>query len=222
MNFRKLGKKNTARKLKLIITTLVAVTDLGIFLRIPKYLDKKEQLNFLKSIAYYPQIGKQKSNVPMFCYSDELCGGKECYDDKNECFGKDCFDERVCVRKTLGCLYVEDANCPAYLTHKILTDGMKEFANFLYSIRNSYVHNAQIFTLSFNNDRYFQRPSLHDFVVNYRFLDRHKKPFTGCIVIRLDPQDIINIMERNFKKMLDEYIAVRTREQASNDSSFTP
>ena len=176
-----------------------------------KYITKKEQMNLLRSISYYPKDGKQTSHVPMFCYSDNQCGGKDCFDKKNEimCRGNDCFDELKCIKKEFGCLYVKDDKCPVYRSDQKLKKAIKEFANFLYTIRNNYVHNAQIFTLSSNDERYFNTPALLDYIVNYRFRDKKKKPFTGCIEIRLDPQDVINIVNRNFKTLLNEYVVVR-------------
>jgi hypothetical protein len=176
-----------------------------------KFITKKEQMQLLKSISYYPQDGKQTSHVPMFCYSDNECGGKDCFNKKNEimCRGNDCFNESTCVRRELGCLYIKEENCPAYLSDQKLEKAIKEFANFLYTLRNRYVHNAHIFSLSSNDERCFHTPALLDYIVNYRFRDDKKKPFTGCIVIRLDPQDLINIVNRNFKELLNQYTDIR-------------
>jgi hypothetical protein len=148
------------------------------------YLTKREQLALLRSVSYYVR-NKDKSltDVPLFCYDALKCG-----------------------KRRFGCKFVGDEECPALKEEKILKDGIKEFANFLYEMRNRFVHDANMINLSeeFRGEASF----LYDYVpYKLRYLKRPS--YNGFVGLKLSAQNLENILGRNFKKLLNNYIDLR-------------
>jgi len=160
------------------------------FFKNPDYLRKTEQITLLKSICYFIRNDDGSiSLVPLFCYNKEKCG----------------------IRDN-GCEYDRDANCTAFNEEKVLNDGIKEFADFLYHLRNKFVHEAHMFRLS--REEFGTTSFLLDYVTKYKF--RHiEKPssYREQVVFRLSVEKLEGILNRNFKKLLDNYIETRKSAQ---------
>lgn len=156
------------------------------------YLTKSEQLALLRSVSYYVRNkDKTLTEVPLFCHDAPKCG-----------------------KKRFGCKFVADEECRALKEEKVLKDGIKEFANFLYEMRNRFVHNANMINLSeeFRGEASF----LYDYVpYKLRYLKRPS--YNGFVGLKLSAKNLENILNRNFKKMLNNYIDMRkTNENTPN------
>jgi len=151
-----------------------------------EYLEIEEQLNLLRSVCYFVKDKDNKiSSVPMFCYDEARCGKRE------------------------HCCTFDNENCPAFSNEKVRKDGLKEFANFLYELRNRFVHSAHMFRLSEESARLGK-----SYVGDYFSYEFHyiKKPlYEGGAMLNLSPLDLKRILDKNFKKLLDNYIAARTK-----------
>lgn len=150
----------------------------------PEYLSKTEQIALLKSICYITRNDdNSRSLVPLFCYNKEACGLRE-----------------------HGCMFDRDTNCPAFKDEKILKRGIKEFANFLYNLRNRFVHDADMFTLA---GKVMGTTSDLLTYVPYKFRYIKRPSYRGYVVIRLSAEKLEEILNRNLKKLLNTYIAMR-------------
>ena len=150
------------------------------------YLTKREQLELLISVSYYVRIDDNRSPslVPLFCY-----------------------DKKVCKPKKLVCAFgFIDENCPAFKDEKILKDGIKEFADFLYNLRNRFVHDAHMFGLS---EEAFGNTALLVTYVPYKFRYIKRPLYNGNVVLRLSGKKLEEILDRNFNKLLSKHIAMR-------------
>lgn len=149
-----------------------------------EYLSKKEQITLLKSICYFLRNNDGSiSLVPLFCYSKEVCGPKD-----------------------HGCEYVSHTECLAFKEEKILEKGIKEFANFLYNLRNKFIHDAHLFGLS---SEVMGTTSFSAYYVPYKFRYIKRPSYQRQVVIRLSGKKLEEILNRNFNKLLDTYIAMR-------------
>lgn len=154
------------------------------FFQNPEYLSKTEQIALLKSICYFIRTDDNSmSLVPLFCYNKEVCGPRN-----------------------HGCMFDSDANCPAFEEEKILKKGIQEFASFLYSLRNRFVHDAHMFGLSSED---LGTTSFLLSYVPYKFRYIKRPLYKGSVVLRLSGEKLEEILNRNFKKLLNEYIAKR-------------
>ena len=95
----------------------------------------------------------------------------------------------------------------------MMEKGIQEFATFLYDLRNNFVHNARVFGLPFNPRNanhvgFTTKPSFSDFM-EYEFSYLKKPKFEGIVVLMLNPDDIVRILERNFKALLNSYVLAR-------------
>jgi hypothetical protein len=156
-----------------------------------KYLEIEEQLKLLRSVYYFVKNENNKeTSVPMFCYDKAICGkSTHC-----RAFDKYAFDNKF---------------CPASSDEKLRKTALKEFANFLYELRNRFVHNAHMFRLSEESAR-LGKSSVYDYI-SYEFHYIKKPPYAGAVRLKLSPVDIKRILEKNFKKLLDNYIKARTK-----------
>jgi len=154
------------------------------FFQNPEYLNKTEQMALLKSICHFIRNDTSSmSLVPLFCYNKELCGARN-----------------------HGCMFDSDENCPAFQEEKILKEGINEFANFLYSLRNRFIHDAHMFGLS---SEALGTTSFLLTYVPYKFRYIKRPLYKGSVVIRLSVDKLEEILNRNFKKLLNEFIATR-------------
>ena len=150
----------------------------------PEYLSKKEQITLLKSICYF--LRNDDSSiflVPLFCYSKKVCGLKD-----------------------HGCEYESYTECSAFREEKILKKGIKEFANFLYNLRNKFIHDAHLFGLS---SEIMGTTSFSLYYVPYKFRYIKRPSYKRRVVIRLSGKKLEEILNRNLKKLLNTYIAMR-------------
>lgn len=153
------------------------------FFQNPDYLSKTEQMALLKSVCYLVEDdNNSKSLVPLFCYNKNVCGPRN-----------------------YGCRY-DSENCPAYKEERILKKGIKEFADFLYNLRNRFVHDAHMFGLSRE-----VLGTTSDFFtyVPYTFRHIRRPSYNGFVVMRLTGKKLEEILNRNFEKLLDGYIDTR-------------
>lgn len=148
------------------------------------YLTKKEQLALLRSVSYYVSNNDNSlTDVPLFCYDAPKCG-----------------------KRRFGCKFVADEECAALNNGKVLKDGIKEFANFLYEMRNKFVHDASMISLS---EEFMGETSyLYDYIP-YRLRYLKRPSYKGFVGLKLSAQNLENILNRNFKKLLDNYIEIR-------------
>ena len=154
------------------------------FFQNPKYLNEIEQLELLKSVFYYiKNADNSYSPVSLFCYNEEACR----------------------FVKT-PCLFRLDRICPALKDKKIVKDGIKEFANFLYHLRSNFVHDARMFRLS---EEAFGTTAFLWTYVPYNFRHIKRPLYTGRVLLRISVAELEQILNRNFKKLLNEYIDMR-------------
>ena len=99
---------------------------------------------------------------------------------------------------------IED--CPLFQNEKLLNKNLNEFANFIYEMRNKFVHNATLFHLS---EEFLGSTSFMVDYIEYDFRYVKKPEFRGTIILKLSPNNLEKLLKRNFKKMLESYIASR-------------
>ena len=160
------------------------------FFKNPDYLRKTEQITLLKSICYPIRNDDGSiSLVPLFCYDKEKCGIRD-----------NC------------CQHDRDTNCTAFNEEKVLNDGIREFADFLYHLRNKFVHDAHMFRLS--KEEFETTSFLLDYVSEYKFRHIEKPPsYREQVVFKLSVEKLERMLNRNFKKLLNNYIEMRKSSQ---------
>ncbi|MCW4004637.1 MAG: PAS domain-containing protein [Candidatus Bathyarchaeota archaeon] len=148
------------------------------------YITKAEQISLLKSVTYFIMDDNGTlCNVALFCYDKERC--------KAERF---------------GCTFTSSEDCEAYKDDNIRKKGMKEFATFLYSMRNGFVHDANLIRLS--EESMGTTALLWDFVP-YKFHYISRNDYKGHVLMTLSVTSLEKIMDRNLKKLLDNYLLMR-------------
>lgn len=162
-----------------------------------EYLTKKEKIELIKSISYYytSEINSESNLVPMFCYEEKKCKTAPYYscpihtDDSNSC--KICNDE------------------------KSLKKSINEFAEFLYTLRSNFVHNAIIFDLA--SPQSITRPNGITMdaalvtYIQYKFRKIKKPEYKGMILLQLTADHLENILDHNFKNLLMNYTTTRLK-----------
>jgi hypothetical protein len=116
---------------------------------------------------------------PLFCYSEQ-CGEIK----------------QICALRT-------DNNCLLFTDEKALKKALSEYANFLYILRNRFIHNACMFSLA---DTYDGALVLTEIPYKFRF-SKQPPDFTGFLFLNLSVIELRNILNRNFKKLLDYHIS---------------
>lgn len=150
------------------------------------YLSQDENINLIKSVLSKTKIRTAPTSqllVPHFCYEDK-CNVQflRCNFDRNK------------------------AECPLFNSPSKLRKAIKDFSNFLYSLRNSFVHEANIVLLSEVDDEGIPIPLLE-------YIPRKK----ANLVIGLAPEQLETLLEKNFTKLLDAYFNnKRTHRNAEN------
>jgi hypothetical protein len=182
------------------------------FFKNKEYLSKNEQLSLLKSVKYYSTYKGKRVTAPLFCY-EEKCGKgiRDCvfhYDRKS--------DWSVCANdkdEELARYGIED--CPLYHDENLLNKTLSEFANFIYQMRNKFVHNATLFHMS---EEFLGSTSFMADYMEYDFRYVKEFEFKGTIILQLSPENLERILYRNFKKMLESYVASRVGKAAGADT----
>ena len=149
------------------------------------YLSKDENIDLIRSV-----LSKAKLKVSP---TSELLVPRFCYEDK-------------CNVRFLSCNFDRNKdNCPLVSSPSKLRRAIKNFSDFLYSLRNSFVHQANIVLLS--EVDYNGTP-----VLLLEYIPAKKTN----LVIRLAPEQLETLLEKNFKKLLDDYITNRKGTQRKN------
>lgn len=148
------------------------------------YLSEKEQIELLTTIQVFDLVDGKNELVPLFCYDKNACGSKV-----SQC--------------NMGYVF---ANCTALNNKKLAKDGIKEFSEFLYSLRNEFVHDAHIF--HFSEKLSGETVPFFTYIpYEFRYL---KRPFySGIVTLRLTVADLERKLSRDFKKLLRNYIKMR-------------
>jgi hypothetical protein len=152
------------------------------------YLSEKEQIELLTTIQVFESVNGKDELVPLFCY------------DKNACSDK----VNLCNR---GYVFV---NCTALNKKKIAREGIKEFSDFLYSLRNKFVHDAHVFYFS---EKASEEPIPFFTYIPYEFKHIKKPSYSGMVVLKLTVADLEKKLNRDFKKLLTNYIKMRCNMQ---------
>jgi hypothetical protein len=122
-------------------------------------------------------FGANGQTVPLFCYS-EKCAGRKYH-----------------------CLY-NNADCIASRDKTVLKKALKELANFLYVLRSKFVHDACMFTLADTGNDSFV---FEYFPYRFQF-SKVPKEFDGFLFISLNVILLKQVLDSNFKKLLDYFI----------------
>jgi len=145
-----------------------------------KYLTKDEKFELMKSVQFWKR--EQKTFLPLFCFK-----GKECNVSHGYCE----FD-------------INKEKCPSYASEKKMQRGIRECANFLYSLRNRFVHEARLIN--------FPEPLpggvggsswLYDYV-EYRFLSG--RYFQGTIKMDLFSERLVKLGRKYLKQLMQDYL----------------
>lgn len=173
------------------------------------FLSKNDQISLLKSVKYYSTYKNKRITAPLFCY-EEKCG-----EGMRDCVFH--YDQHSVLNiSQLNVLpdefvrySIED--CPLYQDENLLNKNLNEFANFIYQMRNKFVHSATLFHLSeeFHGSTSFM---VDYFEYEFRFF-KNKPEFKGTIVLKLSPDNLEKILNRNFKTLLENYVEVRKTKQ---------
>jgi hypothetical protein len=180
------------------------------FFKNRKYLSRNEQISLLESVKYYSIYRDKRISAPLFCYQEECGKGK-----RNCVFH---YDQRS-VWETNSYMSDEDdellrfsiEDCPLIQNENLLNKNLNEFANFIYEMRNKFVHNATLFHLSVE---FLGSTSFMVDYIEYEFRYVKKPKFRGTIILKLSPNNLEKLLNRNFKKMLESYIASRVGNSA--------
>jgi len=174
------------------------------FFKNPDYLTKSEQISLVQSVKFYSKYKGKRVSAPLFCYQ-EKCGRGN----------RDCvfhYDQKP-VLHALSMNGEEDEyfrygieDCPLFQDGKLLNKTLNELANFIYQMRNKFVHNATLFHLAKKSQGF---PSLMIDYIEYDFRHIREFKFKGTILLELSSEKLEEFLNRNFKKMLESYIASR-------------
>jgi hypothetical protein len=148
-----------------------------------QFVTKDEQIELLKSISFFQKIDGKLASVSLFCYDKKKCGSIE-------------FD----------CRYTYNETCKILNDDKARKKCIKEFASFLYSMRNGFVHDANLISLSEENRG--GSSFLSDYVP-YKFKYIKRPEYKGFVNITLTSGKIEHLLNRNFKQLLDNYLEER-------------
>ena len=161
-----------------------------------KYLTKKEKIELLESIRFYIKLdtdSKSSKLVPMFCFKENVCRLAPYYS---------------CPRQNY-----DRKDCPICENEKTLKKSLDEFAEFLYALRSNFVHNAIIFDLASPKSVTHHNGVTMDMglatYIQYRFRKIKRPEYKGTIFLELTANHLENILNRNFKKLLNNYITNR-------------
>ena len=111
-----------------------------------------------------------------------------------------CYDETKCKKFYSKEIRVYEA-CPVFQDERVLNKGITYFANFLYyNLRNKFVHDAKI----------IQLPDETDFLWDYENeVQTVRGKYTGLIGLSLKSKTLEELLNRNFKKLLHNYVEAR-------------
>ena len=158
-----------------------------------EYLTKQEKIELLKSIRCYNKSdnGSKSNLVPMFCFEENVC--------------------RLAPYYSCPMVNYNRKDCPICINEKSLKKSLNEFADFLYSLRSKFVHNAIMFDLASSQSATHPNGvtmtmSLVMYVNKHRFRDRKRQKYTGNILLDLTAKNLETILNSYFKRLLNEYL----------------
>ena len=161
-----------------------------------KYLTKKEKVKLLESIRYYVKSNTDSSSsnlVPMFCFEENVC--------------------RLAPYHSCPMQNYDTKDCPICKDEKALKKSLNEFAEFLYTLRSNFVHNAIIFDLASPQSVTHSNGVTMDMAlatyIQYHFKKINRPEYKGNILLELTANHLESILSRNFKRLLDNYITNR-------------
>jgi len=148
-------------------------------------LTKDQKIKLLKSVQFYQK--EKKDFFPLFCFK-----GAECNVDHSYCT----FDS-------------DKRSCPAYMSTQRVNRGIREFADFLYTMRSKFVHEAKLFLLPQPLAEGVGGSSFLFDLYEYKFTQR-KRSYKGVIKLGLLSIQFTELVQKYLKMLLDRYIETRT------------
>jgi hypothetical protein len=140
----------------------------------------------MKSVQFY--MGEEEKFFPLFCYKDAECNVGLSY----------------CTFDT------DKERCPAYTSTKRINRGVREFADFLYTMRSKFVHEARLFLLPTPLPRGTAGSSwLFDFF-EYEFKSARKLSYKGTLRFGLLSWLFTELVQKYLKALMDKYIEAKS------------
>jgi len=151
-----------------------------------EHLSKDEKIKLMKSVQFY--LGEEKKFFPLFCYKDAECNVGLSY----------------CTFDT------DKERCPAYTSTKRINRGVREFADFLYTMRSKFVHEARLFLLPTPLPKGTAGSSwLFDFF-EYEFKSARKLSYKGMLRFGLLSGLFTELVQKYLKALMDKYIEAKS------------
>jgi len=151
-----------------------------------EYLTKEEKIKLMKSVQFYQR--QRKEFFPLFCFK-----GAECNVQYSYCT----FDARK-------------EKCPAYVSEKRISKGIKEFANFLYTLRSKFVHEAKLFVLPKPLPQGVGGSSWLVDYFEYKFITRDYF-YKGTIMLELFGIQFTELVQKYLKTIMNNYVETRSK-----------
>lgn len=157
----------------------------GKFRKYFQNLKEQEQVELLTTIQFFQNVNGNNEPVPLFCYDN-----KDCSDKVNLC--------------VMGYVF---PNCPVLNDKKRLNDSIKELSEFLYTLRNRFVHDAVMPHFSESSHENTVIPLLHYIPYEFKYISQPN--YSGNVWLRLRASDLENKVRRDFKSLLLNFIKTR-------------
>ncbi|MCJ7559257.1 hypothetical protein MUO79_01400 [Candidatus Bathyarchaeota archaeon] len=169
------------------------------FFKNKEYLTKENQLVILRSIITFTRKGNgQYSRIHPFCYE------KTC---------PQVLSSSTCPFKKSILYECDYPKCSLGGDSQKLGKRIGYFADFLYEIRNHFVHDAKMFSLPTGTAKFdWDKNLIH---LRYKF-PCEKSATEKRILCCLGAKQLEQILNRNFKKLIDSYITSRESESKAN------
>jgi hypothetical protein len=166
------------------------------------FITKKEKVELIKSVRFFPKLksGLNSPNLfPLFCFEESRCNPpplQSCplvnYDQQD-------------------CLICSDA--------QELKKVLDEFAEFLYTLRSKFVHDARMFALASPNTVTHDNGATLSMslwtYIDYNFRKLKREKYEGLIMLDLTTRHLEGILKCNFKKMLDNFVRLREPKESA-------
>lgn len=150
------------------------------------YLTKDEKIKLMKSVQFYRK--EEKEFFPLFCFKGAECNVKYSYCTFDSNKGK----------------------CAGYTSDRRINRGIKECANFLYTMRSRFVHEAKVFFLPKPLPEGVAGSSWFVDYLEYKFTTRrhfHK----GLVTLEIFSNQFTKLVQKYLKSLLDKYIETRSK-----------
>ena len=160
------------------------------------FLTKKEKIELIQSIRFFPRLksGLNSPNLfPLLCFEESRC--------------------RPPPIQSCPLVNYDKQDCLICNNDKELRKVLDEFAEFLYTFRSKFVHDARMFGLaspeSITHDNGATISMGLWTYVDYSFRKLDKSKYEGGIMLDLNARHLEGILEHNFKKLLDNFVSLR-------------